>query len=42
MAPFQVSLFENHIELQSDQVIYSAFKKFTSYFPHPKIQENNI
>ncbi|WZL88760.1 DNA methyltransferase [Salinimicrobium sp. 3283s] len=40
MALFQVSVLKNYLKLQEEQLVDKAYKKFTSYFQHPEIQEN--
>lgn len=40
MALFQVSVLKNDLKLQDDKIIDKAYKKFTSYFQRPQIQEN--
>ena len=40
MALFQVSVLKKYLKLQDEKIIDKAYKKFTSYFQHPEIQEN--
>ncbi|WP_282019111.1 Eco57I restriction-modification methylase domain-containing protein [Salegentibacter mishustinae] len=40
MALYQVSVLKKYLKLQDDKIIDKAYKKFTSYFQHPEIQEN--
>lgn len=40
MALFQVSVLKKFLKLQDDKIIDKVYKKFTSYFQHPEIQEN--
>jgi len=40
MALYQVSVLKKYLKLQDGMIIDKAYKKFTSYFQHPEIQEN--
>ncbi|MCP9200812.1 BREX-1 system adenine-specific DNA-methyltransferase PglX [Gramella sp. GC03-9] len=40
MALFQVSVLKKYLKLQDEKTIDKSYKKFTSYFQHPEIQEN--
>lgn len=40
MALFQVSVLKKYLQLQDEKIVDRAYKKFTSYFQHPEIQEN--
>ena len=39
MALFPVSVLKKYLKLQDVKIIDKTYKKFTSYFQHPEIQE---
>ncbi|CAM4089455.1 hypothetical protein [Gillisia limnaea] len=40
MALFQSSVLKDHLRLQEEQQVEKAYKKFTTFFHNPEIQEN--